>query len=73
MNKKLIELHNARIFDEFIYADVYENNNYIGIFGTEICHIEFTTDLDNELFNILRNIYLAKFRCKEYNHLKLIK
>lgn len=74
MNDKLLELHNVRVFDDFIYADIYENNNYVGIFGAEACHIECTTDLDNHLFSMLQSIYLARFKNnKQHSHLKLIK
>ena len=69
----MLECTNFRFIEDFVYADIYEDNNYIGVFGAEIYHVEHTTDLDNEMFNIFRDYYFRNVQNNKQSHLKLVK
>jgi hypothetical protein len=70
----MLEMVNFRVIDDYAYVDVYENNNYVGVFGPEINHVEYTSDINNCMFNQFRKILLEKIIHQEkFHHLKLIK
>lgn len=49
-----IEIVNIRTVDDWIYADLRESGNYVMTIGTEILHVQHTSDLNHEMFKEFR-------------------
>jgi len=49
-----LQFSNFRVNDDYVLADVFEDNNYMGVFGGEICHVTYTADLEYPLYKDFR-------------------